>query len=112
MCSEHRVRRYVFAYAGVFLFGQSSPAFVTFVSAALCVCACRRQTAATWLAFPADKDGCRPTQATAILKQWNMLLGDFDSEMVLDGDEINPYKATWFVTFFVRLPHPIPCTHN
>ena len=37
----------------------------------------------------------------AILKMWNMLLGDFDTEMYMDGEEFDWFKVAWFLLFFV-----------
>ena len=60
---------YSFSYAGIFLFGQDIPDFVSF--------------------------------APAVLKLWNMLLGDFDSGMFMNGFNIDIFKVVWFVLFFI-----------
>ena len=36
-----------------------------------------------------------------LIKMWNMLLGDFDTEMYMDGDDFDWFKVTWFVLYFI-----------
>ena len=42
---------------------------------------------------------CRPV-VDAALKMWNMLLGDFDTEMYMNGEQFDWIKIIWFLIFF------------
>ena len=37
----------------------------------------------------------------ALLKMWNMLLGDFDTGMYMDGEKYDVFKVVWFLLFFI-----------
>ena len=37
----------------------------------------------------------------AVLKMWNMLLGDFDTEMYMNGEQFDWIKISWFLIFFM-----------